>query len=306
MTIQQHSDNNLLIAEYTLGLLNPEETSVAQALLGQDAQAVITALKWEQALLELTDRLEPARLPGTLWQEVSDTLGFDDDAGAPLPLRPEQPTMTAVPPPPVEPPRAVPLPDTLQKTDKTTPEKTSPVDAAPKPERSGRWRVSLLQMAVLGGLVVVAVLAIGMIPTAPPPPEITVIEMAPKQAAILQAPNQSSTPGWVVTVTPEGNVLLNPRVRTDISADASVQLWTYSKSLPTPRSLGLIDPNQPVTVPAQLMGEISEGQFFEMTQETQGGSASAGPVGPILFIGQLVTFGQPTAPVEPPPSEAPL
>src|SRR3546814_6561181 len=89
------------------------------------------------------------------------------------------------------------------------------------------------------------------------------------------APGQSSTPAWIVTVDPQHNVLMSPKVRSDIPADASVQLWTHSKSMPAPRSLGLIDPNQPITVPATLMGTISPDQIFEMTLEPKGGSPTA-------------------------------
>src|SRR3546814_13876114 len=127
-------------------------------------------------------------------------------------------------------------------------------------------------------------------PDHPQPPAVTIVEVAPTQAAILQAPGQSSTPGWTVTIDQQQNVLLNPQVRSDIPADASVQLWTHDSRLPQPRSLGLIDPNTPVTVPAALMGPVSPHQIFEIPLAPADGSPNADPTSPILFIGPLVTF----------------
>jgi len=135
-----------------------------------------------------------------------------------------------------------------------------------------------------------AVLALVMMPRSPAEPPVVVVEISPKKGAILQAPGQSSTPGWVVTIDPENNVSMTPQVVTETPADTSVQLWTYNKTQPTPRSLGLIDPNQLVIVPADVMREIGEDQFFEMTLEPSGGAPGAEPTGPVLFIGRVVTF----------------
>jgi len=153
------------------------------------------------------------------------------------------------------------------------------------------WRIASVVFAVIA-------LALALMPAKPAEPPVTIVQVAPTQAAILQAPGQSSTPGWVVTVDPQRNVLMQPRVRSDIAPDSSVQLWTHNKSLPQPRSLGLIDPNQPVTVPAALMGDLAPDQIFEMTLEPAGGSPNGSPTGPILFIGRTVTFGAPPAPTQ--------
>src|SRR5690606_18639468 len=108
------------------------------------------------------------------------------------------------------------------------------------------------------------------------------------QLAILQAPGQTSTPGWRVTLDAQHNLLLTPLVHSEIPSDASVQLWTSNDIETLPRSLGLIDPNQAVLVPAATLGAIQPGQLFEMTLEEQGGSASGAPKGAILFIGRMI------------------
>ena len=94
-----------------------------------------------------------------------------------------------------------------------------------------------------------------------------------------------------MTVDTLGNVRLDPKVRTDIQPDESVQLWTRGSDESASRSLGLIDPNRAVTIPEATMGKVLPDQIFEMTLEQKGGSASGRPEGPVLFIGRVVTFG---------------
>src|SRR3546814_19037949 len=114
-------------------------------------------------------------------------------------------------------------------------------------------------------------------PDHPQPPAVTIVEVAPTQAAILQAPGQSSTPGWTVTIDQQQNVLLNPQVRSAIPADASVQLWTHDSRLPQPRSLGLLDPNKPVTVPAAPMGQVNPDKILQMNLKPTGGAPTPDP-----------------------------
>ncbi len=335
MTTAQIPNPGILIAEYTLGLLNLQETAQAQALLGRDSQAAIAALKWENRFLELVDLLPPVHPGPQTLQQLQAALGH-----APVPLKHPAPSAAAVEK------AAPPRPDTrehvpiksehdmltvaaaLRTREKNTaipqseiateaaaprahvpaakPEDQSEAKTSPQDQQAPAqlvknnvwvWRLASLVFALIA-------LTLALMPAKPSVPPVTVVEVAPTRAAIMQAPGLSSTPAWIVTINPKGDVLLDPQVRSDIPADASVQLWTHNKDMPQPRSLGLIDPNQPVTVPASLMGEISPDQIFEMTQEPAGGSATASPSGPILFIGRIVTFGKPAA-LAPPAGEAP-
>ncbi|NLJ63720.1 MAG: anti-sigma factor, partial [Alcaligenaceae bacterium] len=135
---------------------------------------------------------------------------------------------------------------------------------------------------------------------APKSPTIQMVQMSPRAGAVLQAPGQTSTPGWVLSVDPEGHVLLAPQVRTDLHPDQSVQLWTQEPSSTEIRSLGLINPNQPVTIPAEIIGQVHVGQIFEMTIEPKEGSAE--PSSSVLFIGRVVNFGEYQAPVQETPT----
>ncbi|MCM2560221.1 anti-sigma factor [Alcaligenes faecalis] len=184
-----------------------------------------------------------------------------------------------------------------KKPAKSEPE-SAPVEKKRKPEPVDGERKSrgfAMPMPVLwGGLAAVVILGlvIALLMNMNSEPPVNVIEMKPRQAAILQAPGQSSTPAWIATVDPQGNVLLVPKVSTEVKATQSVQLWTHTPRGTQVRSLGLIDPNRPITVPAALIGTVEDEQIFEMTLETEGGSNSGAPEGPVLYIGRIVSFGQ--------------
>lgn len=196
-----------------------------------------------------------------------------------------------------------PAPTTPPKVaDKKKPAKSEPepvaVEKKRKPEAVQGERqfrgFAMPKPILLGGLAAVVILGlvIALLMNMNSEPPINVIEMKPRQAAILQAPGQSSTPAWIATVDPQGNVLLVPKVSTEVKATQSVQLWTHTPRGTQIRSLGLIDPNRPITVPAALIGTVEDEQIFEMTLETEGGSNSGAPEGPVLYIGRIVSFGQ--------------
>ncbi|HLS42421.1 MAG TPA: anti-sigma factor [Paenalcaligenes sp.] len=189
--------------------------------------------------------------------------------------------------------------DSPSATKTSSPSSTHPDTDDTSSSRSSRQSGSLIWRFATLVLAVATIALIAKIALTPNEPPINVIEMAPRQAAVLQAPGQSSTPGWILTVDPEGNVLLNPQVETEVSADQSAQLWTQQASSTNPRSLGLIDPNRPVAIPAALIGELETGQVFEITLEDKGGATSNMPSGPVLFIGRLVRFGDLPQPHEP-------
>lgn len=159
-------------------------------------------------------------------------------------------------------------------------------------QETGRQPLRWLRTALFAGSIV-ALAGLLVWTRTPAEPPVTIVNVTPVMGAVLQAPGQSSSPGWVVTLDAAGNARMQPLVRTDIPENASVQLWTYTESDTRPRSLGLIDPNLPVAVPATLMGPLNELPFFEMTLEATNGSPTGQPEGPILFMGQTVSFGQP-------------
>src|SRR3546814_18657804 len=69
------NDHDILIAEYTLGLLGPQEIAQAHALLARDDAAAVQALSWEHHFLELTDLLAPVDPSPLLLARIQTSLG---------------------------------------------------------------------------------------------------------------------------------------------------------------------------------------------------------------------------------------
>ncbi|MGG4603950.1 anti-sigma factor domain-containing protein [Paenalcaligenes sp. Me131] len=346
-------EQQLQIAEYTLGLLSDTEQHAIQSLLQHDDQAAHDALSWEQDLIALCDLLPQQQPPSeALFVRIQEMLGLNPialtaaqtsdhqnfqpklyraDAASTFAIPAKEQDSIAVAEPEPEPEdvedlhhisfsarddqpvhdeqryaaAAAPAATTSAHndfspapTESFTAQRDEPRSQArakqqkpAKPKKpltlklSKPWRIAAIALAV----VAVALIVISLLPTKPP---ITVIEMAPRYGAILMAPGQSSTPGWVMTSDPEGNLLLEPKVHTQLDANQSAQLWTQRPFDPKPTSLGLIDPNQPVALPVSLIGTIENDQVFEITLESAQGAAAGQPQGPVLFIGRIVRFGE--------------
>lgn len=268
-------DQDRSIAEYVLGLSPSSDMAQIQDILSRHDPAAACALKWEAYLLGICDSMVPIAPPPTLFGRIQDALGH------------QTPVMT--PPRHIEPvpaPAPIPRPISTPAAPASAPVQTS--RRTESEHQPGPWRT----IAILLGITVIT-LGFFLVKawSRPDIPAIQIVQVAPTQAAILQAPGQSSTPGWLVTVDSYGTVRLDPQVKTSLQPDEAVQLWTRTAEGQDNRSLGLLDPNQAVTIPAKLIGVVVPGQIFEMTLEGQQGSTSGKPEGPILFIGQIVTFG---------------
>lgn len=143
----------------------------------------------------------------------------------------------------------------------------------------GLWQSLSLWRMVSAALLVAVVLLLG--PLRVPAPVYTVV---------LQAPGEAASPGWRVTVSAKGDLQLTPLEDGDYPADRSVQFWTLADPALGPRSLGLVQPGEPLVVPANRVGGVESGQLFELTLEPPGGSPGDRPTGPILFIGRAVAL----------------
>jgi len=313
-------NDEFLAAEYTLGLLDPKDTAQAHALLASSDEAVASALKWEERFLALTDLLPPAAPPSDLLLKIQTTLGHDTT----VPLRPSAPPTQALEPPP---PKAA-----AQHTIKTGDEVANappattaaavpqavrpappPSNAASSSTRRGRrqgfWSGSRpwQALSVLLAVSLLALYAAGnpptaeSVPTPSPANEEKPATAAPAgRFAVLQAPGQTSTPGWLLAVDPLGNLSLSPKVSIDIPPDSAVYLWTRNDAEPVPRLLGGLNPGGPATVPAEVAGNLHADQLFEMTLEPRSDTPPSAPKGPILFIGRLVQLDRtPPTPSEP-------
>lgn len=298
-----NSNHLFLTAEYALGLLNLQETAQAHALLGADYQAVVSALKWEDRFLALADHLPPIEAPADLLLQIQTALGHDTT----MPLRPSampQASTASTPAPESKPQKAA---RHSTKPSKPDPSNASAIKAspapAPKPTRKGFWShlwtwraIAVLLALALGATILLP----RQDPSAAAPSESDEARKAASQvpvaaksdkerAAILQAPGQTSTPGWVITVDDQNNLILTPRVDIEVPEDRAVYLWTRGDN-ESPRLLAGLSPNMPATVPAAVAGQMPPGQIFEITQEVREPAPPTAPKGPILFIGRLVAL----------------
>ncbi|CAM5385637.1 anti-sigma factor domain-containing protein [Eoetvoesiella caeni] len=298
------STNNhpFLTAEYALGLLNLRETAQAHALLGSDDQAVISALKWEDRFLALADQLPPLEPPADLLLQIQTALGHDTT----VPLRPSAvPPVKTASPAPAQPSLQKPLkqaPKPSRPPQATAPAKKTAAPAQSAP-RAGFWSSLWLWRAI--AVVLALALATAMLSprhtsdsttasSAAEPEESSSMAQPPAQApaqlaAVLQAPGQSSTPGWIATIDRLGNLILTPKVAIEVPQDSAVYLWTRQDT-EAPRLVAALSPNTPATVPASATGPLPAGQIFEITQEVREATPPQAPKGPILFIGRLVAL----------------
>ncbi|MCQ9616462.1 hypothetical protein L1889_06855 [Paenalcaligenes niemegkensis] len=81
------SEQQLLIAEYTLGLLPSAEHQQIQSLLQHDDQAAQDALAWEYELLAFCDGLHPVRPSDQLLWRIQTALGHETTESSPSTLQ---------------------------------------------------------------------------------------------------------------------------------------------------------------------------------------------------------------------------
>lgn len=106
--------------------------------------------------------------------------------------------------------------------------------------------------------------------------------------AVLQPPGEAAAPGWVVHIDAAGALLLEPLREDQVAADRSMQFWTLVDPKDGPRSLGLVEPGERLTLSAEQIGAVRAGQLFELTLEPSGGSPLNRPTGEVLYIGRAV------------------
>ena len=117
-----------------------------------------------------------------------------------------------------------------------------------------------------------------LLPQAPPPE---------RYLALLQGPDRST--GWVVEVTAGQRLRLLPVAPTrPAAAGKAYRFWTKPEGAQAPTSLGLVSPQGPTDLPAALLPALGPQQLFELTLESDTGSPTGRPTGPVLFLGKTV------------------
>ena len=127
-----------------------------------------------------------------------------------------------------------------------------------------------------------AALVLGFIAFLGPGPE-----LVPVYTAVLQSLEDKSA-GWLVEGTRTGSVTLTPLVKTSVQPDKSLQFWTKPEGAAGPTSLGLVQANERIEIPADKLPGLSPNQLFEITLEPEKGSPYNKPSGPILYVGRAL------------------
>lgn len=141
--------------------------------------------------------------------------------------------------------------------------------------------------------------------TSPTQEKAATLPDSPLFIAILQPPQSTSTPGWVIVQNSLGKLRAAPRLQSQRASDQGLALWTRQTDSSTTRFLGWVSDTSvnDIALPEGL--EINEHSLFEITQEKQNADISLPPDGPVLFIGQAVktTLPEPVSPTATPPAQ---
>ena len=140
------------------------------------------------------------------------------------------------------------------------------------------WRSFGIASATLAAASIAALVYIGLVPGA----------RAPLMATLAGSRGQ---PNFVATVTATGDSLLVVPATLLTNDPRAIELWLI---LPNqqPRSLGLIQPGQPIrlTIPPDLAGRLTPDAALAVSLEPPGGSPTGQPTGPVIASGKLTSL----------------
>lgn len=108
-----------------------------------------------------------------------------------------------------------------------------------------------------------------------------------RYVAVLLDP-AGSTAGWVVDASDPGELRLIPLAPTPVPQAKALQFWTKAENADQPTSLGLLSANSVTVIPVDRLPTLEGNQLFEITLESEAGSPTGRPTGPILFLGRTV------------------
>ncbi|VXD01806.1 Anti-sigma factor [Pseudomonas sp. 8Z] len=157
------------------------------------------------------------------------------------------------------------------------------LDDAPSAKVLSGWWNSLLTWRLSTAALALALLVAVLLPLLRTP-QIT----TERYTVVLQQPGEAAKPGWVIQISSDGALLLDPLIADQIPEGRTLQFWTLINPADGPRSLGLVEAGQPLRLPAEQIGAVQAGQLFELTLEPAGGSPYNRPSGPVQYIGRAV------------------
>ena len=144
--------------------------------------------------------------------------------------------------------------------------------------RMKRWRMSAIAASALAASLA---LVIGVREFGPKTPSKNLVAVLQKDAA---------SPAFLVSVDIDNKLMTVRPVAAKREKGKSYELWIVQDSLGAPKSLGVIDDDNPMrrATLAAYKPDVIESATLAVSLEPEGGSPTGAPTGPVVFTGKLI------------------
>jgi anti-sigma-K factor RskA len=141
------------------------------------------------------------------------------------------------------------------------------------------WRSFAIASATLAAASIATLAYIGLVPGT----------HVPLMATLSGGAGQ---PNFVASVTATGNTLVIVPAALLTNDPRAFELWLIPSGETRPRSLGLIQPGQPIRldIPSDLAGRVTPDATLAVSLEPPGGSPTGLPTGPVIAAGKLANL----------------
>ncbi len=141
------------------------------------------------------------------------------------------------------------------------------------------WRSFAIASATLAAASIAALAYIGLVPGG----------RTPLMATLSGSAGQ---PNFVASVTATGNTLVIVPAALLTNDPRAYELWLIPSGETRPRSLGLVQPGQPIRleIPSDLAGRLTPDATLAVSLEPPGGSPTGLPTGPVIAAGKLTNL----------------
>ncbi len=141
------------------------------------------------------------------------------------------------------------------------------------------WRSFAIGSGTLAAASIAGLVYVGLVPTA----------RAPLMATLTGIAGQ---PNFVAAITASGNSLTIVPASLLTNDPRAIELWLIPTGETRPRSLGLIQPGQPIKldIPPDLAGRLGPDATLAVSLEPPGGSPTGQPTGPVIAHGKLTNL----------------
>jgi anti-sigma-K factor RskA len=141
------------------------------------------------------------------------------------------------------------------------------------------WRSFAIASATLAAASIAALVYIGLVP-------------ATRMPLTATLSGSAGQPNFVAAVTATRNNLVIVPAALLTNDPRAFELWLIPSGETRPRSLGLIQPGQPIKleIPAELAGRLTRDATLAVSLEPPGGSPTGQPTGPVIAAGKLTNL----------------